>query len=306
MKCCDAVCFALLFTIGIPTFAADGQQNFSKQAEALKLIRESANDLCATAPTSSSADSLAVNGKIQANVKGLVAKVADLGAGAAAEYKNAHTEGVLQKDLAPLISQSVGCKERVFNTLVDRLLPGEKAAPQHLEKSKSDAKGIAPPTSQPAQVVVPPAVQSLAPNLAETGPIIWTEWGQFFVVTGGGPAAQIVSVLLQGTSTAPISIKDAYAVSGLTGHKQNLMMNVAYKGYYDVDKVDIPAQARVWLELVFKPPMNVNDFLAQWGRFGVTITYNDFTYRRDFSEVFIRQKLKGVSAGELGPHVTPK
>jgi hypothetical protein len=84
------------------------------------------------------------------------------------------------------------------------------------------------------------------------------------------------------------------------------MMNVAYKGYYDVDKVDIPAQAPVWLVLLFKPRLNVNDFLAQWGRFGVTITYNGFTYRRDFSEDFIRQKLEGAGAGELGPHVTPK
>jgi hypothetical protein len=112
--------------------------------------------------------------------------------------------------------------------------------------------------------------------------------------------------LLQATSTDVVSIKDAYAISGITGHKQKLMMNVAYKGYYDVDKVDIPSQARVWLELIFKPPLNVNDFIAQWGKFGVTVIYNGFTYRRDFSEEFVRQKLEAMNAGEFGPHVTPK
>jgi hypothetical protein len=53
--------------------------------------------------------------------------------------------------------------------------------------------------------------------------VVWDRGSQFLVVTGGGPNTQINSVLLQGTSTRSVSIKEAYAVSGLTGHKQELM-----------------------------------------------------------------------------------
>jgi hypothetical protein len=103
-----------------------------------------------------------------------------------------------------------------------------------------------------------------------------------------------------------VSITEAYAVSGLTGYKQNLMMNVAYKGYFPADKVDIPPQARVWLELLWKPALRVDDFLKNWGRFSVTIVYDGVTYHRDFNEEFIRQRLQAMNAGELGPRVTVK
>jgi hypothetical protein len=189
--------FSFYLGAGLHTSAAE-QPDLDKEGQALKLIRESANDLCVTAPANSSSDSLAVNGKINANVKGLVAKVADLGAGAAAEYKNSHTEGVLQKDLAPLISESLGCRERVFNRLVDKLLPEQSVAVPRPTRPKPETKRVVPPASQP--VTVPPAAQVTPATPTNTGAINWSEWGQFFVVTNGGPQAEINSVLLQGTS----------------------------------------------------------------------------------------------------------
>jgi len=75
-------------------------------------------------------------------------------------------------------------------------------------------------TSQQAPQPSPPS---------DTGPINWLSDSQFLVVSGGGPDALIHSVLLQGTSTASVAIKEAYAVSGITGHKQELMANVQYK-----------------------------------------------------------------------------
>jgi hypothetical protein len=71
--------------------------------------------------------------------------------------------------------------------------------------------------------------------------------------------------VLQGTSTRSVSIKEAYAVSGLTGHKQELMASVPYSGYYPVYKVDIPPQAPVRLELLFKPPLSIRDFCRAMG-----------------------------------------
>jgi TolA-binding protein len=138
------------------------------------------------------------------------------------------------------------------------------------------------------------------------GAINWNTDGQFVVVTGGGPDALINSVLIQGTSTTSVAIKEAYAVSGLTGHKQDLVANVQYRGYYPVDKVDIPPQAPVWLELLWKPPLSVKDFLDQWGQFHVTIVYDGITYEHKFDENYIRKKLQQQIPGAFGPRVTPR
>jgi hypothetical protein len=75
----------------------------------------------------------------------------------------------------------------------------------------------APPavTQQPPQSPSAPAL----PNPSQT-PVVWDQGSQFLIVTGGGPNAQINSVLLQGKITRSVSIKEAYAVSGLTGHRQ--------------------------------------------------------------------------------------
>jgi hypothetical protein len=159
-----------------------------------------------------------------------------------------------------------------------------------------------------AQRIEPKTTAPLPPNAGESGGLIsWALDGQFLVVTGGGPEARINSVLLQGTSTTSVSIKEAYAVSELTGHQQDLMANVQYKGYYPVDKVDIPPQAPVWLELLWKPPLLIRDFLDQWGKFRVAIIYSDGTsFEHEFDEGYVRRKLQQQIPDAFGPRVTPR
>jgi hypothetical protein len=172
------------------------------------------------------------------------------------------------------------------------------------------AISAAPPamTQQPAQSPSVPDRQSRPPSPNPSqNPVLWDRGSQFFVVTGGGPDAQINSILLKGTSTRSVSIKEAYAISGLTGHKQELMANVPYKGYYPVDQVDIPPQAPVWLELLFKPPLLVRDFIEQWGQLRVTIIYSDgATEELNFDENYVHEKLQQMIPGAFGPHVTPR
>jgi hypothetical protein len=143
---------------------------------------------------------------------------------------------------------------------------------------------------------------------SQSGPIVWNFNGQFLIVTGGGPSSLINSVLLQGTSTKSISIKQAYAVSGLTGHRQDLMANVQSKGaYYPVDKVDIPAKAPVWLELLFKPPLSIKEFEDNWRFFHLTIVYSDGSiYEHDYDEEFVRKQMQRQMPTAFGPHVSPR
>jgi hypothetical protein len=152
------------------------------------------------------------------------------------------------------------------------------------------------------------APQAAASPAAETGPIIWEDSGQFVVVTGGGRSAQIDSILLQGTSTRAVNFKSAYAVSGRTGHKQDFVANVQSVGaYYPVTAVDIPPEAPVWIELLFKPALSITEFQDQWGSLSVTMKYQDgTTYTRDFDEGYIRAKLMRMVPNAFGPRMTPR
>jgi hypothetical protein len=187
------------------------------------------------------------------------------------------------------------CLKPVRDRVLDILFP-----PQATPQAPAPPQGAKSATSLPQQAQQPAAVSN-------QGPVDWNLDSQFLLLTGGGPDATINSVLLQGTSTVSVGMKEAYAVSGLTGHRQELMANVQYKGYYPVDKVDIPPGAPVWVELIFKPPLSIRDFLSQWGQFRVTIVYNDGTnYVHDFNDDYTRRKIQQMDPFAFGPHVTPR
>jgi hypothetical protein len=75
----------------------------------------------------SSSEELELSGKADADLKGVIARIADLGLIGAARYKKDKSEGVLQKDLTPLLSQSGKCKEAISNKLIDKLIFSSQA-----------------------------------------------------------------------------------------------------------------------------------------------------------------------------------
>jgi hypothetical protein len=138
--------------------------------------------------------------------------------------------------------------------------------------------------------------------------ITWYTDSQLVVVSGGASNAMVHGILIMGKSNASVTIKEAFAISGLSGRKQNLMANVQSRGaYYAVDKVDIPPDAPVQLDLIFNPPLPLRDFLDQWGKFHVTIIYNDGTsYDREYEESYVRKKLQEMAPSAFGPRMTPR
>ena len=138
-----------------------------------------------------------------------------------------------------------------------------------------------------------------APELppAKQGPITWHVDSQLLVVSGGAPNAAVNGVLFMGTSTASVTIKEAYITSGITGRKQELMANVQSRGaYYPVDKVDIPPDAPVQLDAIFNPALPIRDFLDQWAKFRVTIVYNGAVAEPlEIVAEFVPQALRGFS-----------
>ncbi len=143
----------------------------------------------------------------------------------------------------------------------------------------------------------------------EGGPIGWVLASQFLVTSYGNPADVNVinSVILQGKSRTSVGFKEAYAVSNLTGHRQSFLSDVPNKGPCPVTKIDIPPQADVQLSLDFNPPLNVRDFLDQWGKFRAVIVYDDgTTWEHEFDETYVRERLNRLIPSALGPRVTVK
>jgi hypothetical protein len=154
-------------------------------------------------------------------------------------------------------------------------------------------------TTQPSPVKSP---------TAQKGPIVWNSPGgqQLFVVVADASGYMVSGALFWGESTEPVSITEAYAISGMTGHKQDLKANVPNKGYFPVDKVDIPPGAPVHLDIDWNPPIPLKDFLNQWGKFHVVVKYNGIKFERDYDEALVRQKLQQQAPDMFGPQMTPR
>jgi len=123
-----------------------------------------------------------------------------------------------------------------------------------------------------------------------------------------GQSYAVNGLIFQGTSEVPLHFKEAYLISGLTGHKAELLANVhKVGGYYPITAVDVPAGAPVQLDYIFKPELSVRDFFDQWGRFRFVVVYDDgSSFKYEFSEEEVRAQAQRQFPNAFGPQVTPK
>jgi hypothetical protein len=176
--------------------------------------------------------------------------------------------------------------------------------------------GVAPDIYQRATkpVAVTGAIGAM-PIGSAFGPTVYTEGGAIgwvldsqFLTTSYATSGDVVnSVFIQGKSRASASLKEAYAISNLTGHRQPMYINIPNKGSYPVTRVDIPPQADVQLEMYWNPPLSVQDFLDQWGRLRAVVVYEDgTTWEHEFDEAYVRDRLNRQIPSAFGPRVTLK
>jgi hypothetical protein len=98
-------------------------QTLQQQTAALKVIRDTAADICQTAPIEQTHQSVELSGNAKAKLSGAISKVVNLGISGAAKYKGGQSKGVLQKDLASAIKDGNNCKIDVFKALAPRMIP---------------------------------------------------------------------------------------------------------------------------------------------------------------------------------------
>jgi hypothetical protein len=107
-------CFSILLGCLIaPEAFGQGDQN----AQALKLITATADQICQSAPLEHTDTGLDLTGEAKAKLGGVVGKLADLGISGTAKYTSNHSMGVLQQDIVAAIRAGNSCKLEVFRTL---------------------------------------------------------------------------------------------------------------------------------------------------------------------------------------------
>jgi hypothetical protein len=108
--------------------SAGAQQDVTTQRAVLKEIRETAAAICYTVEQRGQKSEAQLTGEVQAQVTGVIAKAADLGVKGSGHLSSQEYQGVSQDALGAALTASANCRERVFNKLVDKILPPAKGA----------------------------------------------------------------------------------------------------------------------------------------------------------------------------------
>ncbi len=127
----DARCRgAMLLSVVALSVAGPLRAQDSRTSQALKMITETAAQICASVPTQQSDRGVTLSADAQAKLGGLVGRIANLGLSGTGQYHSDQSTGVLQKDLASVIHDANNCKLEVFRTLERDLVLPNRSDPQ--------------------------------------------------------------------------------------------------------------------------------------------------------------------------------
>jgi hypothetical protein len=103
--------------------AAVSAQDLGAQAAALKVIRETAADICYTVEQQGQRTDTQLTGETKAKLNGAISRIIDLGVEGSAQLKNNEYRGVLQEELSSTLKNSADCRKDVFDKLIQKMLP---------------------------------------------------------------------------------------------------------------------------------------------------------------------------------------
>jgi len=117
--------------------STDASAADTRVPEALKMITDTAAEICESVPLEQTASGITLSADAQAKLGGLVGRIANLGLSGAGQYHSERSTGVLQKDLATALHNTNNCKLTVFQTLehdlIRRNTPDESSAAPSLD-----------------------------------------------------------------------------------------------------------------------------------------------------------------------------
>lgn len=108
----------LAFAAGVACIcAAPAQATLDRQA--LSLVVDTAEQICGTYERAGSRNSVSVEGEVNAELKGLARKLADLGVSGTAQIEDSDYVGVLVEELPEELKDIRACRERIFDKLYE-------------------------------------------------------------------------------------------------------------------------------------------------------------------------------------------
>jgi len=119
--------FIIAAVLWLGGFADASAQNLAEQSAALKVIRDTAADICYTVEQKGQKSQTQLKGDVQAKVDGALAKIVGLGVQGSGEFTGQDYQGVTRDALASAIKSSTDCRLTVFNKLVEKMLSGTSA-----------------------------------------------------------------------------------------------------------------------------------------------------------------------------------
>lgn len=133
MKNCFIKCFALLLTFSSSVWA----QNFD--AEEIRLIRETARDICETVEEQSgSRTKFQLEGDVRLRIAGLAKALVDTNGKGRLDVTRESFEGLSQQAMELALEGDRGCRERVFNRMFESLSAPADPKKVYIESGRQD------------------------------------------------------------------------------------------------------------------------------------------------------------------------
>jgi len=118
---------ALVAVISVFLGGAANAEPLGDQANALKLITDTADRICNVVTAAGSSSSFDIDGQVKAELGGLASRLAGVGVSGSGKLNEERYQNVLRQDLAGTLRDNAACKLKVFETLSTKIL---SAAPQ--------------------------------------------------------------------------------------------------------------------------------------------------------------------------------
>jgi len=129
--------------------SADAQSDQKTFERNLQVMEETATKLCSTVDAEGKSRSSTASADARAELNAALKKLVNVGGGLSGKYESSEYAGVLQKDLASLKSQELGCKQARFSEMYEGMLakPRVKTAqrPQGQGAGSAGSSAVAPP-----------------------------------------------------------------------------------------------------------------------------------------------------------------
>jgi len=113
---------ALATVISVFLGSAADAEPLRAQADALKLITDTADRICSVVTTDGSSRSFDVEGQLKAELGGLASRLAGVGISGSGKLNEEQYRNVLRQDLAGTLRDNAACKLKVFETLSTKIL----------------------------------------------------------------------------------------------------------------------------------------------------------------------------------------